>query len=178
MFYDWISTSRDGQVVFFDNLCRGIRLGDNCHIRLCSGIDLMQNKEFNRDKMLKIMGYFNSSHDGEILAAVNRALAMLNATGTNWNDIIVLPQSNDKPKPKPKKHKPKYKKTTTNYDYHSLAKKIDRHHLFYALQENQIDFIIDMVYNGCGDISNKQKSWLNSLAQKMGINPIDEPSFE
>lgn len=137
----------------------------------------MKKEEFDRTKMLKIMGLFSSPYEGEVLAAVNRAMSMLDATGTNWDDIV-LPET--KPKPKTHKaHKPHNpKKTPTDHDYHSLARKIDRRHEFYTLQENQIDFVLDMVYKGCDGISDKQKSWLNFLAKKVGVVPIDESNYE
>ena len=39
-------------------------------------------------KLVAILGLLGSSHDGEVLAAANRATALLRRHGVSWNDVV------------------------------------------------------------------------------------------
>ncbi len=45
----------------------------------------------DRDKLSKILAMLSSNHDGERLAAVNRATSMLQAAGMRWEEVAKAP---------------------------------------------------------------------------------------
>ena len=45
----------------------------------------------DRDRLAKILAMLSSNHDGERLAAVNRAASMLQAAGVRWEELVKAP---------------------------------------------------------------------------------------
>jgi hypothetical protein len=44
--------------------------------------------EIDRDRLIKLLGMTGSSHDGEALSALRRALDLLAAAGVTWDDLL------------------------------------------------------------------------------------------
>jgi len=133
--------------------------------------------EADRDKLIKILRMFGSSHDGEVASAARRAHELLKGRSLDWDDLIIRIHSNSsgssystgssshykKPEPEPEPR--------TDDEADLIHRCAERSKCLTAWENEFIESISESIIEW-GHLTQKQRNVLDRIINKLKVRGV------
>ena len=126
----------------------------------------MTNDAAFRTKLAKILEMLTSSHEGERLAAVEKANRELARRKLTWTELICEQPAAPATAPAEWQPEPRQPATAEDRDFMDRARQILRGPFYGALSTNEQRFILQMATAWDRALSEKQRAYIASLRRK------------